>query len=401
MAISLKQSILKFLIFALCIAIFSPANATILKNLFEVGVPVMSQSGNDRKKASKEAFEILLVRITGRRDLASTETGQLMIENARRYVSSFRYEVLVEPVFDQPAVTRADQIDAELGINELINEQVEPEVNVEPVHQPEAIKKPTQKLVVRFDERAVTNSLWKQKLPVWGETRPGTLLWVAVQGDERRILLDSNESTPLLAYIQKQAEKRGLPMLFPLLDLEDQISINVTDVWGGFKDPIKNASLRYLPEAILSARLFRDTFGVWQTRWTLYQGTDELNWQVTAPDLETAVIDGLDQLADRLALKYAHISSVQDDSEFLIHVTEVKTLSDYERVNTYFAALSSIKRAELAQIKGDELVYRLDLRSNSDALKQAIKLGKVLLTSEDPFAIEASNNSRLSYRLLP
>jgi len=369
----------------------TPALATNMKNLFEVAVPVMSQSASERKVASKKAFEILLVRVTGRRDLIATEAGQKLVNNARQYVSSFRYSEILEEEFvveEEPIMmglpTQTDEIES---IPEV------PEIDEKPA--------PTQELIVRFDEKAVKNSLWKQKLPVWGKTRPSTLLWVAIQDVNKRMLLDANEPTPLLSYFQRQAKQRGIPLLFPLLDLEDQININVTDVWGAFKEPVKNASQRYQPEAILSARLFLDPFGVWQSRWTLHQGNDEVDWQVNAPDLETAVVDGLDSLADRLAQRYAHISTVEDESDFLIFVTDVNGLSDYVRVNKYLSALSSIKRADLARIKGSELVFRLDLRSSPKALTQSIALGKVLLKADDPFAAEVQTTSRLVYRLLP
>ena len=403
LTIPLKKSHMKLLIFTLFMVVCTSVNATVLKDLFEVGVPVMSQSGKDRKDASKQAFEILLVRITGQRDLPQTEVGQALIENARLYVSSFRYEAYQEQVFETDKVIQTEVADAQEAM--LQNEQAESAVNSQFAREPEPESdpepKPTQKLVVSFDERAVKNSLWKQKLPVWGKTRPSTLLWVAVQDANHRVLLDANEPTALLAYIQKQAEKRGIPLLYPLLDLEDQININVTDVWGAFKEPVKNASARYQPEAILSARLFLDPFGVWQSRWTLHQASDEIEWQVAAPDLETAANDGLDQLADRLAQRYAHVSSVEDDSQFLIYVTDVNNLAGFVKIDKYLSALSTIKKAELTQIKGNELVFRLDLRSSPEALKQAIKLGKVLLSAEDPFAPQADSSGRLVYRLMP
>jgi len=378
--------------------------ASTLKNLYEVGVPVMSQGSVEQKQASKDAFEILLVRITGRRDLAGTEIGRRMIENARQYVSSFRYEVIEEQVFEAPGFSQVEIVEKTDFEEEQVESSLDEEGNVTDVEEEAGIQfdeKPTQKLVVSFDERAVKGMLWKQKLPVWGKTRPSTLLWVAIQDANQRLLLDANESTALLAHIQKHAEKRGVPMLFPLLDLEDQINLNVTDVWGAFKEPIKKASIRYQPEAILSARLFLDPFGVWQTRWTLHQGDDEVDWQVAAVDLETAVVDGIDQLADKLAQQYAHISSAQDDSDFLIYVTDVNNLADFVKVNKYLSALSSIKRAEVAQVKGNELVFKLDLRSSASALKQAINLGKVLFSAEDPFAPEVDNSGRLIYRLMP
>ena len=399
----MKKIYIHILIFVICLLAWSAAGATILKNLYEVGVPVITQDAKERKQAIKQAFEVLLVRVTGKRDLPQTETGQAMIKNARRYVSSFRYEMLELP--PEEVVAEATEEPGETD-GQTDQEQTEPLLPADQSGQSEEADieeppKPTQKLVVTFDEKLVKNKLWKQKLPVWGKTRPSTLLWVAVQDEEKRVLLDASEPTPLLFYFEKQAEKRGVPILFPLLDLEDQININVTDVWGAFKDPIKNASLRYQPEAILTARLFLDPFGSWQTRWTLYQGSDEIDWQENSPDLESAVVAGLDQLADRLAQRYAHISSVQDDSDFLIYISDVKSLTDYVRVSKYLNGLSTIKHAELIQVKGDELVYRLDLRSNPKALKQAIKLGKVLLSAEDPFAPEMSTLSRLNYRLMP
>ncbi len=390
-------------LFILLMAACFSANATIIENLFEVGVPVMSQSAKERKAASKLAFETLLVRITGRRDLTQTEEGRALVENARLYVSSFRYELIKKTDYEVfEAAKRAVLLDTlvdvpfestDAGLGEVLAGESEP---VE-----EAELKATQKLVVSFDEKAVKNSLWKKKLPVWGKTRPSTLLWIAVQDNKQRVLLDANEPTALLSYIELQAEKRGIPMLYPLLDLEDQININVTDVWGAFKEPVKNASARYQPEAILSARLFLDPFGVWQSRWTLYQGSDEIDWQVAAPDLETLTIDGLDQLADRLARRYAHVSSVEDDSQFLIYVTDVKNLADFVRVDKYLSALSSIKKVDLTQIKDTELVFRLDFRSSAEAVKQAIKLGKVLLSGEDLFGVEAAQSDRLVYRLMP
>jgi len=364
-------------------------------------VPVMSQSAKERQTASKAAFAILLVRITGRRDLPQSAAGQALIDNARAYISSFRYEPIVTPVFAADAVMpgfQPEPVTEALSQAPLEGDGQSP-VQSEVELEPEA--KPTQKLVVSFDEKAVKNSLWKQKLPVWGKTRPSTLLWLAVQHNNQRVLLDANEPTALLSYIEKQAEKRGIPLLYPLLDLEDQININVTDVWGGFNEPIKNASERYQPEAILSARLFLDPFGVWQTRWAMHQGNDEIDWQVSGTDLETVVTQGLDQLADRLALRYAHVSSLGDESEFLITISDVNNVSDFVRVEKYLSALSAIKQAELTKIQGNALVFRLDLRSNAQALKQAIKLGKVLLSSEDLFAMEASESDRLVYRLMP
>ena len=51
------------------------------------------------------------------------------------------------------------------------------------------------------------------------------------------------------------AEKRGLPLAFPLLDTEDLQSVTFSDIWGGFDERIIAASKRYGANSILIGRV--------------------------------------------------------------------------------------------------------------------------------------------------
>ena len=348
-------------------------------------MPVFSQSIKERKTATNKAFEELLIRITGKRDVLGLEASQELLANSNRFVRSFRYEILPPPVVFETTPIKQDE--EESNVLTFNTKFIEKEENY-----------PTQKIVVSFDEKAVKNSLWKLKLPVWGKTRPSTLFWIAIQNNQQRSLLDSTESTELLALVKQHAEKRGVPIIYPRLDLEDQLKVNVTDVWGGYKTPVSEASLRYKPEAIISAQIFRDSEGIWQGRWNLYQAGDETSWQFSAPHLSVVIFESIDKLATRLAERYAQVSSGDDDSRFLIHISDVSNLKEYKKINRYLKSLSVVKRAALAEIQSNELVYELELRSNPRALKQAIALGKTLLAMDDPFAAEVDTN-RLNYRL--
>lgn len=384
----------KFLLFVVLVLLCLPVYATTVKKLYEVSVPVFTQSDNERKEAVSQAFAELLIRVTGRRNIALQSGVKELIKTAPRYMRSFRYEQIEEKSQPEaePGLQEDLVVDAE---NQESGQLIDPLAN-----QPKAEKpKPNQYLVVSFDKQAVKNVLWKNKLPVWGETRPSTLLWIAIQDAEQRNLMDVSEPGPMLEYLSKQANKRGLPLVYPLLDLEDQMNLNVTDVWGGFKDHINNASARYQTEAVVSARLSLNSSGIWQSRWSLYQGNDESSWQINAVDLESAVAYGLDNIADKLAERYAHVSTSSDENAALIYISDVNNLSDYEKINDYLSSLSAIKNVELRQVQANELVYRLELRSNKKVLKQAISLGKVLLTQEDPFAISL-DEERFNYRLM-
>jgi len=384
----------KFLLFVVLVLLCLPVSATTVKKLYEVSVPVFTQSDNERKEAVSQAFAELLIRVTGRRNIALQSGVKALIKTAPRYMRSFRYEQIEEKL--EPEAEPDLQEDIVVGVeNQESGQLIDPLANQTKPEKP----KPNQYLVVSFDKQAVKKVLWKNKLPVWGETRPSTLLWIAVQDAEQRNLIDVGEPGPMLDYLSKQAIKRGLPLVYPLLDLEDQMNLNVTDVWGGFKDHINNASARYQTEAVVSARLSLNSSGIWQSRWSLYQGNDESSWQINAVDLESAVAYGLDNIADKLAERYAHVSTSSDENATLIYISDVNNLSDYEKINDYLSSLSAIKNIELRQVQANELVYRLELRSNKKVLKQAISLGKVLLTQEDPFAT-SMEEERFNYRLM-
>jgi len=385
----LINTFVRLLLFNITLLFICSASATTLSNLYEVSVPVFSQSNQERKVATSKAFEELLIRVTGRQDVLGMESSQKLLSNSRRFVRSFRYEVLPPPI-----VFKSEQVKEAPELADVNPQILETETDEEELSQP------TQQIVVSFDEKAIKNSLWKFKLPVWGKTRPSTLLWLAIQDSEQRKMLDATVPSEILALIKQHAEKRGVPIIYPKLDSEDQAKVNVTDVWGAYKNPVNDASSRYQAEAIISAQLFLDESGLWQTRWHLYQAGDESSWKFSAPHLSVVIFESVDQLASALAERYAQISSGEDDSRFLIHVRDVANLADYEKINRYLSSLSVVKHAELAQIQNNELVYELELRSNPKALKQAIALGKTLSAQDDPFAAEVDSN-RLNYRLKP
>ena len=94
------------------------------------------------------------------------------------------------------------------------------------------------------------------------------------------IRLVSGDSTPEIVDLLEQASiKLGVPILFPLMDLEDQQKISFTDIWGGFSGAIHDASERYATEALLVGRILQARNGLWSARWNLYDTQGELQWQ--------------------------------------------------------------------------------------------------------------------------
>ncbi|HEX6992616.1 MAG TPA: DUF2066 domain-containing protein [Gammaproteobacteria bacterium] len=170
---------------------------------------------------------------------------------------------------------------------------------------------------VEFYANQIDQALESLGKPVWGPERPLTLLWIAIDagGGERVLLSDagisgdtlgdtvgvgvSPETVELAATIRERieavADERGLPIRFPLLDLEDLTSVTAADIWGTFVEPIEAASERYGADAILIGRISADAFGT-SVRWTLVHGGEVSTFG------GTGVVDALSSVADGLAL---------------------------------------------------------------------------------------------------
>ena len=372
----------KILVLIVLLFFAAGSPAVTLKNLYDVSVEVDSQSGAVRNKAIKEAFANLLVKVTGMPGVLEQAEGKALLSKSKNFVRSFRYQQVEQSVVNNVITLFKDE--QEENVLQMQEEEIE-----------EIIK---QRLIISFDEKAVGNALWKAQLPVWGKTRPSTLLWVVFQDSEKRMLVGANKQTEIQPYIDEHAAKRGLPLLYPRLDEQDQRNINVTDVWGAFKEPVKMASSSYDSDAVVTARLLLDKDNQWEARWSLFHGEDAEYWRVTATEIQPLLAQGLDELAQRLAKHYVHVASV-NDGDTLVYISDVNNVFDYNRINKYLNGLAGVKKAELFEVKANDVVFRLELRSNAKQLRQSIALGSTL-ASQDQFSV-GNQDSRFSYRLKP
>nr|MBA3564651.1 DUF2066 domain-containing protein [Gammaproteobacteria bacterium] len=67
------------------------ARAVTFADLYEAEVPVESQAAEQRTEAVQRALSTVLVRVTGRREVAADETLSGLVDNAERYVQQFGY----------------------------------------------------------------------------------------------------------------------------------------------------------------------------------------------------------------------------------------------------------------------------------------------------------------------
>jgi len=78
------------------------------------------------------------------------------------------------------------------------------------------------------------------------------------------------EKGPWKGPLMKQANLRGVPLFLPFNDEQDRDTLNLSEIWGLFPEPIEKASQRYAPDRIAIVRVSRRGEG-WRARWILRQ----------------------------------------------------------------------------------------------------------------------------------
>jgi len=249
---------------------------------------------------------------------------------------------------------------------------------------------------ISFLRSQVNDALTQLNEPIWGDERPLTLVWLAVDfGDGQRSelggianaagfrpdQLDSQTSEPLDADSQDLfdtlveefldvADERGLPLVLPRLDMQDRQLVRFADVWGGFDPFVSRAAERYDADAILIARLGLADSAT-ELRWILRRG--DLLEDFASSDLRS----GIDRLADQFASEFT-ISG--DMRETWLTIRNIRTWPDFGRVDEYLRSVSVVDDVFIRSWSTNgELLLRVDARGDQSQLRQILALGGTLI----------------------
>lgn len=319
------------LLLAILLSTVTVQAAIQVEGLYEIEISVKDQGAEERRSALKEALSTILLRLSGSKAMAQPGQFKRILERASRYVDQYRYR--------QPG-------------SDLL-------------------------LWVRFNKNAVEQLLRDQALPLWSSTRPETLLWLGIEDKAGRYILGSDKANPVYSSVVRHASNLAVPLLMPLMDLEDRRQVRISDIWGGFSGPVRSASSRYNADNIVIAKLYPDLDG-WRGYWTLLSGSREKNWTSRGKYPDQAIADGMGDLADLMIARYA-VKLTGELSRYRLVINNVNTLNDYDASRKYLASVSLISDFQLQLVSSGQVTYLIDLRGDIRDLEQVLNLERRLL----------------------
>lgn len=323
---------------------FATPTSTVI-DLYSAQVPVDSRSAGDRRGATAAALGQVLVKITGDVSVSLSEAAEPLLRASERYLRSYRYL------------------------------QVPGETPLEPART---------ELIAEFDAAALRQAVKNAGLPIWGERRPATLVWLVVPAQDGTAQWVSESQAPQWAAgLVEAARARGLPLIWPQADAGDE-AISVADIRGRQLDRIEQASARYAPGQVLLISV-EDMAGSSRARWSRLSAGDgplQTDWDSIGRDSQQALSGGFATYADALAQQFAVRVASGWVQATQLEVGAVTTLAEYARVLAYLQDLQLVTAVELSGINADTLSFWLRFEGDLSNLERNLSLGGVLIEAQ-------------------
>jgi len=322
-----------------------------ISQLYEASVKVIADKSEN--ELIKSAFSRVLIKVSGRSDISSSSAYAGLLKKADSAISQFRYDYIQK----QQSKTPAEEQSAE-------------EENV-------TIDK-EKWFWVRFNSGIVNSLLTDAAIPVWGKARPETLLWFSQEIKGKRIMQNQHDAVHIYNILKNQAESRGIALLFPFMDLQDQSAVSTSDIWANYNDSVLSASRRYQAQSTLTTRLFQQSGGLWVSQWTLLILGNSSSWEIKDNDLQRVLASGIDELADKLARQFTQSVQANNQNSVLVQINNINNFKQYQQLDDYLANLATVKSLTLVHVQQDRIIYEINYMGGQNALLQEIHLSDLL-----------------------
>jgi hypothetical protein len=169
-----------------------------------------------------------------------------------------------------------------------------------------------------------------------------------------------------------------LPLAWPELDEEQEQSVDLQLLWGGFTDELPAGSTGDGDVVIVAARREGP---LWNVRWNFGDGDETAGWRNRDRDLSFALVEGLHQLTELVSARDAIVSSGQGLWEWEISVNGFLTPEDYARCLAYLSGLGVVDGVDVLEAGQGTIRFSLQLNALPTYLYSEIERDDFLLAT--------------------
>ncbi|XQF89955.1 DUF2066 domain-containing protein [Pseudoalteromonas espejiana] len=242
-------------------------------------------------------------------------------------------------------------------------------------------------LVVKFEARKINELIKELNLPLWGVQRPLVAIWLGIEDNWRREPVTQESYPQLEQLIYDKAGRRGLPVVVPLLDLQDRRLVGIPEVWGNFSEPVEEASSRYSAERSITARMYQEPDSdTWILDWR-FTNDDLFDSNRLTGDKQQIVGQMIDSLALGLANEYAiDPNAYYEQAAATLTLKGIQSFVDIELAKRRLQNLSVVTQATITRKTPEFVEFKLSHTGTVTDLKKGLGLDTAFRDYVDPRA---------------
>lgn len=290
-----------------------------------VKVPVEDRSNGARAQAEKIALGEMLTRLTGQENVSELAGVSAILDNASAWVDQYSYVEVDKQQF----------------------------------------------LSFGFNETLLREELVNVGAPLWSAVRPEVVVWWVKQHRD----LVSQEQAVEEAHkgLLAQAERRGVPLKFPLMDNEDRSHIAASDVRGQFYDQIARATERY--NTVLALAVLQESDA--RLRWQLLSKHQVLDSGALASNQEQHLGEQLATVVANALGKHFAVAG-GELQEFTLAVKGITKLQQWRQLEQILHGQAGVKHINLRTLDSQQLLLEVAYAGEPEQFKRVLLLGNEL-----------------------
>ncbi|GIX30281.1 MAG: hypothetical protein KatS3mg124_0753 [Porticoccaceae bacterium] len=226
-----------------------------------------------------------------------------------------------------------------------------------------------QALEVVYNGAAVEAAMRRARLPLWPlHGRPALVAWLVVGDAASQPTFATPDAEPALWRLLREGfERRGVPFLTPLFDLEEQWLLPPEGAWALDGEAAARAADRYGAGHWLLLRAYRSGAEQWRLAWRVGSGEEAGEIAVReVADLAAGVAAVVDAVADELGARYAYVPSAEQIVE--VEVAGVADYASWRELTALLARLTTVRGHRLRAVEGDRCWLELRIDGAREAL---------------------------------
>lgn len=327
--LSLMKNFFILFVFLLCHVVY----AVNVPELYSTNVPVQSSADSLRPQAFSQALKQVLVKVSGRSSVLSLKSLPSVINKAQNYVQDYAY---------------AEEDDHSFMLH------------------------------VQFSDSSINSLLQRLGQGVWGQNRPLTLIWVLVKNQQGAEVLENNPENATEQLIQKNADQRGIPIVFPIMDLADLQSMPVNNLENPVIETIIQASARYHPDSILVINIDESQPTAMIAQWSLVVKNQMVHWETPGSSEEDLMTAGMNTAADTLARQFSVALDSKTRLSVYLTIKNLNGIDDYAAVSRYLSGLSGVSNLQILSVTPLEAKFLVVLSIPLSAFQQQMSLSALI-----------------------